>query len=554
MPLGGYSAAKFLLELDGNPAGFLASLEGGEPFAEVVEEHPAQNGVVKKHPGPVRYAPIIATCGPGMSASLYAWIAAMLDGTQTASDGAVIALDFNYREVWRLEFEQSLITDVVFPSVDGTSKKSVFIELTFQPAVTRIDVSRSGESHGGLVTKSQSKWLAANFRLKVDQLPTAKVVGVDPIVVTQPIKHTDVPALDGPVKVSGVAFTLRDSDATPVRQWHDDFVVQGNHGSEHERAGTLELLDPNLQNVLFSVTLAHLGIVRVVRDRQDQAAQVVTRTRAEMYCEQVGFAVKPDVVGVPALAAGKVVAPEEGVHTAAAVIVGKAVLAALEHGGSSTRLLASLGKAGVLPEGPVALSPDAAKALAEQLITSEPELAGPAEDRRRVDGRALGRSWATQRASLSELENIVGLDDGPWDALRLAEDHSLFASLHDAGLIPATEVGPMELGRDPFVEGLVDGASLIHKQVLPHLAQLRLERQVDEESTYLELASNLARQSQATRALADVLLQRHRDDLGNLFLKNRLTDEGGTPVQKEPPVDLANLFMKLRDGEAPDDQ
>ena len=82
---GSYSAGKFMLELEGSPAGFLQTVEGGEPFASVVNEPVDANGVIRKHVGPAEFAPIRMSCGIGMTDAVYKWMAEFLNRGRTAT-------------------------------------------------------------------------------------------------------------------------------------------------------------------------------------------------------------------------------------------------------------------------------------------------------------------------------------------------------------------------------------------------------------------------------------------------------------------------------------
>src|SRR5258708_5784492 len=74
----GYSAGKFMLELEGKNAGFLHSVEGGEPVASVISEPLVAANVADKHLGTLSYDPIRMTFGTAMDESFYQWIAAWL--------------------------------------------------------------------------------------------------------------------------------------------------------------------------------------------------------------------------------------------------------------------------------------------------------------------------------------------------------------------------------------------------------------------------------------------------------------------------------------------
>jgi hypothetical protein len=87
----------------------------------------------------------------------------------------------------------------------------------------------------------------------------------------------------------------------------------------------------------------------------------------------------------------------------------------------------------------------------------------------RDDGSLLGERWATERATLDELEQVAALDEGEWTAIRLENEHSLIAELREAGVISDGASDALDLERDSFVEGVVAGASRVLRNAAPHL-------------------------------------------------------------------------------------
>jgi hypothetical protein len=122
----GYSSGKFALELEGKAAGFLRSVEGGEPFGTVVVEAPGADGIAKKHLGSLEFEPITVTFGVGMAKELYNWIAEVCNRQQKPRSGAIVFLNYDFTEVERLEWKNGLITEIVFPALDGGAKDPAF--------------------------------------------------------------------------------------------------------------------------------------------------------------------------------------------------------------------------------------------------------------------------------------------------------------------------------------------------------------------------------------------------------------------------------------------
>lgn len=476
-----YSSACFLLQLGGAAAGFLRSLEGGEPFARVIDEPVDGNGVVKKHIGQPSYQPIVITFGAGMAATLYQWMSDTLDRKPAVKTGAVIVGDHSYKERYRIEFDNASLIGISFPAVDAHSKDAGVFTLTLQPEVARVNAAFLGTAIQGFTTKSQKKWLVSNFRLKISGLETActKVNAVDALIATQTVTSTSVgvereavpakPVLNIP----DLRFTVAESTAQDILNWADDFVVKGNNGSASERSGTLEYLDTSLKKVLFTVSFSNLGVLRANRSRAEENAGVIARIAVQLYCEQMAFAPEKDTVGA----------------AVASTSTSTSTPASSGNGGASISLadtLISIIAGKLTPEsalqsalnvpGATQTSASAATSLSETvarrlLTTARPVETGPVVPKW-DDGVALGEQWATTTASIDELSDIKTINQDDWSALKLETGHSLVEQLRSQGMIPDGVDGPLQLERDAFVEGIVAGAIQVFGSATPHLTRL----------------------------------------------------------------------------------
>ncbi len=277
-----FVAGRFALELDESIAGFIQSSEGGDATAEVVEEA-SESCPAPKHLGKLRYEEVQISCGVGMSSAFYQWLQTVPSCDFTRKSGAILATDFNLKEVTRMAFTNALITEFAMPALDAASKDSALISVKFAPESTQRQKG-SGQKVPSCGTKLK-KWLASNFRLTIDGLDCKKVNKVDAIVINQTATSRE----SGRVEIPNLAVTLPESAAQSFFDWHQDFVINGNNGSESEKSGMLEYLTPNLAEVLFTIELHHLGIFKLAPEKVEAGSENVRRVRAEMYCEQMAF-------------------------------------------------------------------------------------------------------------------------------------------------------------------------------------------------------------------------------------------------------------------------
>jgi len=460
----GYSSGKFALELEGKAAGFVKSVEGGEPFGAVVPEPPGADGVVKKHIGQVLFEPLVITFGVGMAKELYSWMSEVLNRQQRARSGAIVFLNYDFTEVERLEWRNGLITEVRFPALDGSSKEPVFFTITIAVEQTTMKAS-SGKAQSGFGSKSQKKASVSNFRFTVSGLESAstKVKRVSALTVTQPVVREERGIVHpGTLDVSNVLVTLPVASAQPWLDWVDDVLIDGKTDDASERTATLQLLDQTLKDALFTVTLSHVGPVRARRQVDAGELDAIAQVEVELYCESIAFAPAADVAG-SAVSTTSTAQSSTTQASAGSSTATDAVLALLAAAGGidATRALR------VLQAGSLASSPELVAARLKATTTAAVPIAS--KQRKRADGEALGAKWASERATLEELQQMAALETKDWTSIQLPDEHTLVTELRQIGVVPPGGEGPLQLLRDEFVEGIVSGAARVFRAAQAHL-------------------------------------------------------------------------------------
>jgi len=285
-----YTAGKYALEIDGQFAGWLESAEGGHATSDVVGEKAERESIQRKHIAGVKYEDITVTCGAGMSRNFYEWIRASLDKQYSRKSGALIACDYDFREMSRTEWSNALITEVGFPACDAASKDAAKMTIKFSPETTRMSTrtgaSAGGVYSGGLNAQVQKKWLPANFRLQIAGLEAActRVNKIEAIVVKQ-VASAGAPRW----QVSNLVVTLPERDADLFSKWHEE-SVKGGAGAGKETGGTLVYLTPDLKEHIFTLTFRGLGISKLIPEKVEAGSENIRRVKAEMYCQDIAFA------------------------------------------------------------------------------------------------------------------------------------------------------------------------------------------------------------------------------------------------------------------------
>jgi hypothetical protein len=253
-----YSATIKMFFLGSVQSGALASASGGSLAAE----------------------PITIRFGLNMSKGLYDWIILTMRGEAPRLKGAIVTCSSSLIPSSTQTFVDAVITEANFPALDTASGDQVLLTVRFQP---ESDVTAQGSTlkPTAISTVAQKAWLASNFRVSIEGLPSAKVSRVESFS----LKHSG-----GAVTYSNVVVLVPAADAAPWIDWRQQFVKAGTNTLTLEKKGQISWLAPDLKTALGSVTLSGLGITKL---EEVAGADGVTRYRATMSCRSMALSVVP---------------------------------------------------------------------------------------------------------------------------------------------------------------------------------------------------------------------------------------------------------------------
>ena len=164
-------------------------------------------------------------------------------------------MDYQMKPLSERTFSGSRITAITFPELNagsegrGSPDGHLCAELTReQPAGS----AKAAVSAG----RTQQTWCPSNYRIQIDGINTAKVGKIESFTITQTStldavgEERDFQAQPGKLHIPNLVLTVPAAGAEDWMKWHRDFVIEGNNGQEKERSGVIELLSPDLKNVL----------------------------------------------------------------------------------------------------------------------------------------------------------------------------------------------------------------------------------------------------------------------------------------------------------------
>jgi hypothetical protein len=258
----------------------------------VLEEQAGPAAVQFKHLGAVEIEPIQLEIGMAMSKPLLDWIAGSWEKKFTRQNGCIVHADFNLKCKTEQWFEDALIAETKFPTLDGAAKEPAYLGVTLNPERVKL-LPGKGEPVQGVVGKNQKLWSPSNFRLSIDGADCSHVNRVDSFTVTQRIRplYTGVdrfPELEPTgIDFSNIIVYLAVAHARDFENWYDEFIVQGGKDTKMERQGSLEFLHPDNKTTLFTVYLNRLGIHRMSVEKSEANTEQMKRYKIELYLEDM---------------------------------------------------------------------------------------------------------------------------------------------------------------------------------------------------------------------------------------------------------------------------
>lgn len=274
-----YAAGRFALDIGGIGTIYLKSVEGGNAVQAPVIRGARADKYPDKSPSAVRYEDATVELQVPIPRGLWDWVNTFSSPGQVPTRTLTVStMDFNNTEKSRRVFEDSVISFMELPALDGSSKDPGYVKMSFAVGRAKDNAGTAGAKTPPSADKASSKvWLQSNFRLTIDGLATNRVSKIDPIT----IKHSP----KGQLEYSNLVITVADVDSESWKVW----AAQSVDGKPVEKNGKLELLAPNLKDVILTVSLEGLGVVRLISEKSEANADQIQRRKVELYVEKLTF-------------------------------------------------------------------------------------------------------------------------------------------------------------------------------------------------------------------------------------------------------------------------
>jgi hypothetical protein len=266
---------KFAVSIDGKavPA---QSPSGGYVKAEVRTTFPGASGPPQRQISSFGYANLQFDLGLEVGTPILNWVNAALKGNPVTKNGTLIELDDQNRAKSYLDFTDGAIAEFVVPGFD-TANTTGNASFTLVASI-RKSTFRNGDNTPVQLPRQPKPFHFNNFRLKIDDLPTTRVRVIGPLSFRR---------TSSGIVPTDLVVTFSDVDVNSWRAWVDDFIVHGNNGQDKEKQGAIEVLAPNLADVLATLTIKQIGIFELTPTDDTS----IRSHRAGMYFEYGQFSI-----------------------------------------------------------------------------------------------------------------------------------------------------------------------------------------------------------------------------------------------------------------------
>jgi hypothetical protein len=288
-----FAASDFALELDRLIVAPLQSAEGGFARAELINET-GPGGLVKKRLGPPRYQDLVIQLALPAPDAVRDWIGSTMNLAPKPRNGAILTFDFDRKERQRLQFTNAMVSEVVFPGCDASSRTADYLTLRLACESTAPFVGSNAAPAERLATPKV--WMPSNFRLAIAAIDCSGVskiesFGVKPAVQQGPGSNAkDAARAPGRIEFSNLTLHVSEAHVAGFYGWYQEMVIKGNSSDAAERQGSLEFIDPSQKQVLQRVNFQNLGILDFSPEKMVVGKEATRRVRIELYCERMTIA------------------------------------------------------------------------------------------------------------------------------------------------------------------------------------------------------------------------------------------------------------------------
>jgi hypothetical protein len=298
-----YAAGHFEFRVDGQqPTAYVKSVEGGWSRASIIDDPVGPNDQRLKHISTVEIEPITVELGLTGAKDMLQWIqAAWNRRDHRRFSGQITYADFDMRTMFEHQFQNALLVETTFPTLDGASKEGGYIKCKLQPeSVVTTALGAPGPRISSNMSPLQKMWTPSAFRLNIDGIDDMQYVNkIDSFTVTLNTKKLSTGAWRLPefvplsLKFPNITGTISLKYADKLIQWHQDFIRSqegaGIKDGAALKSGSIEFLSPDRKQTIFRINLCEVGILYVGVTPSKANEEQIKRLKFELFVDRMNI-------------------------------------------------------------------------------------------------------------------------------------------------------------------------------------------------------------------------------------------------------------------------
>ena len=191
--------------------------------------------------------------------SLYPWINLFLAAQSTSKTVKIYLLTKKNNEKEVRKFYDALITEVMFPTLDRSSRKPGYLTVKVKTERERFAKAKNVEHKLNTYPKL---WLASNFRVEIGGLPCEHVHKVDAFSIKQKVVKDEIP---GYLEFPNLTFTLPTTD---LKAWNNRYnATKGIKKTSNEISGSITFLSPDMKTKLSAINISGVRLVSLSKKK-----------------------------------------------------------------------------------------------------------------------------------------------------------------------------------------------------------------------------------------------------------------------------------------------
>jgi hypothetical protein len=287
----GIAGGVIQMGIDGAPiVGFVKSVSGGYVKGNVAAEQAGPNYQQFKHVATVDIEPLKVELGMSLAGPFLLWIAETWRKGYSRRNGYVAHGDYSQTARVEQVFMNALLSEVGFPTLDATSKDSLYLNCTIVPE--QLELIPGMGPMIGLVPGAQKMYQASRFIVNIDGIDCTGINKIDGFTVKQKVKKFSYGSFRYPeIEPTGIEFptltfyTGLDHAAT-FYAWHKMYVIDGRRDITMEKNGQIIYMGPGFRPLMV-LLLKNVGIQGVSIEKSDAGADKIKLVKVELFCEEI---------------------------------------------------------------------------------------------------------------------------------------------------------------------------------------------------------------------------------------------------------------------------